>query len=170
MLDISHIPQNNNSDIQIFTGNSNTYGESWQTWIKPRGKSMCSILLLGRGGNGGTSTPGLVTAIAGAGGGSAGALVYQIIPISILPDRLYLSIATPSLNAAVSSCVAIAPSIVANDIISMARGGNSGLDWTELTTKQLRLWGAMYDELRTGKPSFDVFIDDKAFNSHLFFN
>jgi hypothetical protein len=43
-----------------------------------------------------------------------------------------------------------------------ARGGNSGIDWTELTTKQLGEWGCKYHELRMGKPAYDLWIDDKA--------
>ena len=33
------------------------------------------------------------------------------------------------------------------------------------TQKQLKKWGIKYDKLIMGKPSYDVFIDDKAFNS-----
>lgn len=43
-----------------------------------------------------------------------------------------------------------------------ARGGNSGIDWTELTTKQLKEWKCKYHELRMWKPKYDVWIDDKA--------
>jgi len=43
-----------------------------------------------------------------------------------------------------------------------ARGGNSGIDWTELTTKQLNEWGVKYHELRMFKPKYDVWVDDKA--------
>jgi|TARA_Y100000034_G_scaffold72516_1_gene87420 histidinol phosphatase-like enzyme len=43
-----------------------------------------------------------------------------------------------------------------------ARGGSSKIDWSELTRSQLRDWGARYTELRTDKPPYDVFYDDKA--------
>ena len=43
-----------------------------------------------------------------------------------------------------------------------ARGGNSGIDWTELTTQQLQDWKCKHHELRMRKPSYDVWIDDKA--------
>ncbi|MEX0813502.1 MAG: hypothetical protein WD048_14885 [Chitinophagales bacterium] len=46
-----------------------------------------------------------------------------------------------------------------------ARGMKSGLDWTELTEKQLKAAGAKYHELRLTKPPYDVFIDDKVVNS-----
>ena len=34
----------------------------------------------------------------------------------------------------------------------------------EQTVNQLKNWGLMFDELFMGKPSYDVFIDDKAYN------
>ena len=46
-----------------------------------------------------------------------------------------------------------------------ARGSETGLDWRDLTEKQLNLWGVKYHELIMGKPDGDIFIDDKAFNS-----
>ena len=50
--------------------------------------------------------------------------------------------------------------------IFTARGASSGIDWTDLTTKQLSKWGVKYHELIMGqKPSFDIFIDDKAVNA-----
>jgi len=50
-----------------------------------------------------------------------------------------------------------------------ARGGNSGLDWTELTMKQINEWGAKFTTCNTGKPSYDVWVDDKAFNVEAYF-
>jgi len=50
-----------------------------------------------------------------------------------------------------------------------ARGGRSGIDWTELTKKQLDQWGCLYHEIRLGKPSYDIWIDDKAINSEDYF-
>ena len=43
-----------------------------------------------------------------------------------------------------------------------ARGGKSGIDHTELTKKQLKEWNCKYHELKMGKPSYDIFIDDKT--------
>ena len=51
-----------------------------------------------------------------------------------------------------------------------ARGGSTGKDWTDLTTKQLKEWGCKYHELRMRKPSYDIWVDDKAINSEDFFN
>ena len=50
-----------------------------------------------------------------------------------------------------------------------ARGSGSGIDWTELTNKQLNDWGCKFHEVRLRKPSYDVWIDDKAFNDRMFF-
>lgn len=51
-----------------------------------------------------------------------------------------------------------------------ARGSSTGLDWTELTNTQLTNWGCKFNECRMGKPSYDFFICDKAFNDLEFFN
>lgn len=50
-----------------------------------------------------------------------------------------------------------------------ARGSSSGIDWLEHTTKQLNEWGCKYHEVAVGKPSYDVWIDDKAINDKEFF-
>lgn len=50
-----------------------------------------------------------------------------------------------------------------------ARGASTGFDWSELTDKQLKDWGCKFHEVRLGKPSYDVWIDDKAFNDKEFF-
>ena len=43
-----------------------------------------------------------------------------------------------------------------------SRGGTSTKDWSELTEMQLDNWGCLHHELWMGKPSYDVFIDDKS--------
>jgi hypothetical protein len=50
-----------------------------------------------------------------------------------------------------------------------ARGSSSGLDWTELTHKQIKQWGCKYHTISLGKPSYDMWVDDKAFNSETYF-
>ena len=44
------------------------------------------------------------------------------------------------------------------------------LEFFELTKGQLTLWGAKHHELIMGKPSGDVYIDDKAVNDKDFFH
>jgi len=51
-----------------------------------------------------------------------------------------------------------------------ARGSGSGINWDELTLKQLNDWGAKYTTAKTGKPSYDIWIDDKAFNVDNYFD
>ena len=50
-----------------------------------------------------------------------------------------------------------------------ARGTGSGIDWREVTEKQFEEWGVKYHDLKFGKPTYDLFIDDKNINSEEFF-
>lgn len=50
-----------------------------------------------------------------------------------------------------------------------ARGSSSGIDWTDLTKQQLDTWGCKYHEVQLKKPSYDIWIDDKAVNSEDYF-
>lgn len=50
-----------------------------------------------------------------------------------------------------------------------ARGSRSGKDWSELTRKQLEIWGVKYHSLQLGKPVYDIWIDDKAQNVENYF-
>lgn len=50
-----------------------------------------------------------------------------------------------------------------------ARGSSSGIDWSDLTKAQLDKWGCKYHELHLNKPSYDVWIDDKAFSDREYF-
>ena len=50
-----------------------------------------------------------------------------------------------------------------------ARGGNSGIDWTTLTRQQIDNWQVKFTTLKLGKPVYDAWIDDKAFNCDTFF-
>jgi len=43
-----------------------------------------------------------------------------------------------------------------------ARGGSTGINWSEVTASQLKEWGCKYHELKMNKPSYDVWVDDKA--------
>jgi histidinol phosphatase-like enzyme len=50
-----------------------------------------------------------------------------------------------------------------------ARGSASGIDRSQLTRQQMSEWGAKYHELLFHKPVYDVWIDDKAVNSEVYF-
>jgi quercetin dioxygenase-like cupin family protein len=43
-----------------------------------------------------------------------------------------------------------------------ARGNTSKADYMALTMRQLEAWGCKYHSIKTGKPSYDLFVDDKA--------
>ncbi|MFW6007782.1 MAG: cytidylyltransferase domain-containing protein [archaeon] len=45
-----------------------------------------------------------------------------------------------------------------------ARGTETGIDWEEVTKNQLKEWKVKYHKLLFGKPSADVYVDDKALN------
>lgn len=61
----------------------------------------------------------------------------------------------------------------ANDLYNMghtiiywtARGTETGIDWREITEQQFNEWGVKYHDLKFGKPSYDLFIDDKNVNT-----
>ena len=50
-----------------------------------------------------------------------------------------------------------------------ARGTVSGIDWIDQTIDQLDDWGARYNTIATGKPDYDIWIDDKAREAKVFF-
>lgn len=51
-----------------------------------------------------------------------------------------------------------------------ARGSITGLNWYEVTKKQLKSWGCKYNHLSVGeKPAYDLLICDKAINSEEYF-
>ena len=50
-------------------------------------------------------------------------------------------------------------------ILFTSRGTGSGIDWTELTKKQVYNWGVKHHELLLGKPRYDIFVDDRAINN-----
>lgn len=51
-----------------------------------------------------------------------------------------------------------------------ARGTVTQKLWFNVTYGQLKDWGCKFHELRMGKPSYDLFIDDKNINSETYFN
>ena len=55
-------------------------------------------------------------------------------------------------------------------ILFTARWAATGIDWKELTKKQLKDWNVKHHELIFGKPHADVFIDDKAQDIFNWFN
>ncbi len=46
-----------------------------------------------------------------------------------------------------------------------SRGTSSGKDWFDFTLKQVDSWGVKFHNLKLGKPTYDLFIDDRAINN-----
>ncbi|MBI1870527.1 MAG: hypothetical protein HYS07_04955 [Chlamydiae bacterium] len=49
-------------------------------------------------------------------------------------------------------------------LLYTARGATTGINWRPLTEEQLRKWKVTYHQLYMGKPTADLYIDDKALN------
>ncbi|MFB3785600.1 MAG: hypothetical protein ACE15F_04445 [bacterium] len=49
-------------------------------------------------------------------------------------------------------------------LLLTARGSTTNIDWRAATERQLRDWGVKYHRLYLGKPTAQVYIDDKAIN------
>lgn len=47
-------------------------------------------------------------------------------------------------------------------VLFTARGSTTGVDWRDLTTRQIAAWGVPFHDLRFGKPEADVYVDDRA--------
>lgn len=46
-------------------------------------------------------------------------------------------------------------------VLFTARGFVTGIDWSEITRRQMSEWGLRYTELKFGKPNADFYIDDR---------
>lgn len=55
-------------------------------------------------------------------------------------------------------------------IYCTARGTGSGIDYTDLTDRQLKKWGAKYHGIIFQRKKYDYFIDDKNISDKEFFN
>jgi len=45
-----------------------------------------------------------------------------------------------------------------------ARGATTGIDWQKTTETQFQKWGVKYHKIFFGKPTADLYIDDKCVN------
>ncbi|MGE5467644.1 MAG: hypothetical protein ACM3Y9_09500 [Ignavibacteria bacterium] len=50
-------------------------------------------------------------------------------------------------------------------LLLTARGSATGIDWRPVTERQMTDWGVRYHALFFGKPSADIYVDDKAVNA-----
>jgi hypothetical protein len=49
-------------------------------------------------------------------------------------------------------------------LLQTARGATTGIDWREVTERQMAEWKVNYHKLFVGKPTADIYVDDKALN------
>ena len=136
MLDFSHIPTPyGSSEVFYFEGGGggNVTGDSWILWNKPRGKSMCNIMLVAKGGNGGSGAIGANSTAAGGGGGSSASQTIIRIPTSFLPDTLYLALPGSTNAASQNAYVSIQPNGTAANCLVFSTGGNVGGNATGAT-------------------------------------
>lgn len=127
MLDFSHIPsQYPNADVQVFVGSSdNVSNPNEYTWVKPRGKTMGHILLVGNGGYGGDGIVGANSFAGGGGGGGSGGQTSIRFPLWAIPDWLAVRLwGTRSSN---NSYVALVHgNQIDNNTLVYARPGGAG--------------------------------------------
>lgn len=55
-------------------------------------------------------------------------------------------------------------------VLWSSRGVKTGIDWYDITIKQLENWNVKYHKLKLDKPVYDLFIDDKSINNLNQFN
>src|SRR3972149_4348519 len=137
MLDTFHLPFPT-ADIQIFNIPCTVTNTQWKTWIKPRGKSMMQIICIGGGGGGGGGFTGIATSARGGGGSGGSSAVTRItMPLSFVPDILFVQTGAGgqgvgsgggTAGAGILSYVSIHPNITAsnNIVISGAAGAGGG--------------------------------------------
>lgn len=129
MSDARHIPvDTGNADVQMFVGTEQAVDIFSQVWRKPRGKSMVNIILVGAGGNGGTGVIGANSTAAGGAGGQSGATTIITIPLFMLPDILYLSLAgvKPTSTTNFASKISFSANAIVADVLVFANGGLHG--------------------------------------------
>jgi hypothetical protein len=89
MFDFSHLPNvGNGADVQVFRA-----AQQWQTWMRPRGKTMLRMIAIGSGaGGGGGFSAAAASARGGGGGGGGGALALGTFALGHLPDLLFVRV------------------------------------------------------------------------------
>lgn len=126
MLDFQPLAANPISERVEFFGNTVAVGVTWQIWNKPKGKTVAYIMAFGSGGGGGTGVVGLNSASAGGGGGGSSGQTSLILPLTMLPDILYISAPIGGTGAGIATYVSIHPSTTANHVVCIANGGGVG--------------------------------------------
>lgn len=131
---------NNENNVQIFYTIGNNI---WQTWQKPKGCKYAQFLVIGSGGGGGGGgSRGVGTTRSGGAGGGSSGVSRLFVPLSSIPDVLYIQVGVGGLGGAAFpagqgsgdnggagqlSYVSIQPNIaVANVLVASGNAPNSG--------------------------------------------
>ncbi len=140
MIGFYDLPNNNNNVYVFYAATSG----SWQTWQKPKGCKYAQFLVIGGGGGGGAGgSAALNTSRSGGAGGGSSGVSRLFVPLSSIPDVLYIQVGVGGLGGTATgatgnaggvgtlSYVSILPDLaVANSLIrsgnANAGGGNGG--------------------------------------------
>lgn len=122
MNDFFGLPTSQLFHTQEFFWTASTAWTSWQIWKKPLGKSMAHIFMLGGWGGGWSGVVGANSTAAGGWGGWSGSQTRVVMPLSLLPDNLYISVWASKTGAGIASYVSIYPSTTANHTVGIANG------------------------------------------------
>lgn len=123
------LPESPLYERSVFIGNSSAAGVAWQPWAKPKGKSMCSIFLVGGGGPGGTGRVSAVLDAPGGGGGGSGGQTNLVIPLAFLPPIIYISGgAAKGSSTGLSTYVSLLQDNAAGNLLAIANGGGAGVN------------------------------------------
>jgi hypothetical protein len=83
----------NEGSIAVFNTPVTVSNLQWHDWAKPAGKTFCEIVCVGGGGGGGGGFTRVATnAGAGGSGGGSSSFAKILIPLSLLPDRLFIQV------------------------------------------------------------------------------
>jgi hypothetical protein len=83
----------NESVISTFNTPVTVTNLQWHDWFKPPGKTHCEITCIGGGGGGGGGFTRVATnAGAGGSGGGSSTIARLLIPLALLPDRLFVQV------------------------------------------------------------------------------
>ena len=127
MLDISHIPSNQQSTQVFYTTGGTTAGPIWQIWTKPRGARFLQIFCLGSGAGGGGGYAATANTGAGGGGGGASGFSRGFFPAFLIPDTLYISVGIGGAGGAGgTSYVSLIPSNDAKNVLIRSHSSGPG--------------------------------------------
>lgn len=78
---------------------------------------------------------------------------------SIVPDNDYAQARPLTDNIRVVNALYDAGHTI---LLHTARGAKTGIDWTDLTRRQMAEWNVRFHKLLSGKPPADYYVDDRS--------